>query len=353
MALNCGVVGLPGCGKTTVFNAITAAGTAKYDASEMNRAVVHVPDLRIDQLQEIYHAPKVVPALVQIVDIAGIAAGSTASQGRGAKLLGHIKDVDALLHVVQCFRKDLVNTVRDAETVDLEMVIADAQTVENKIERIAKRSLGDKELTRELADCRKVKASLDEGIPARKQKLESHEIESIRECNLLSIKPVLYIANIESVADLDHPEVKALQALATAEGSEMIAICGRDEAEISQLLPEERADFLAELGLHEPSAERLIRAAYRLLGLISFFSVNEKEVHVWTCHKGDLAPVASGRIHTDMERGFIRMEVIAIGDLLKYGSTAGAARAGKQRVEGKTYQVEDGDIVVVRFSPPK
>jgi GTP-binding protein YchF len=353
MALNCGVVGLPGCGKTTIFNAITAAGAAKYDASEMNRAVVHVPDPRIDQLQNIFHAPKVVPALVQIVDIAGIAAGSTASQGRGAKLLGHIKDVDALLHVVQCFRKDTVNTVRDVETVDLEMVVADTQTVDNKIERIAKRSLGDKELAHELADCRKIKAGLDEGVPARKQKLDSHEIESVRECNLLSLKPILYIANIESVADLEHTQVKALQSYANAEGSEMIVVCGRDEAEISQLAPEERGDFLRELGLHEPSAERLIRAAYRLLGLISFFSVNEKEVHVWTCRRGDKAPVAAGHIHTDMERGFIRMEVVAIDDLIEHGSTAAAARAGKQRIEGKTYEVQDGDIVVVRFSPSK
>jgi GTP-binding protein YchF len=353
MALNCGVVGLPGCGKTTIFNAITAAGAAKYDVSEMNRAVVHVPDPRIDQLQNIFHAPKVVPALVQIVDIAGIAAGSTASQGRGTKLLGHIKDVDALLHVVQCFRKDSVNTVRDVETVDLEMVVADAQTVDNKIERIAKRSLGDKELAHELVDCRKIKAGLDEGIPARKQKLDSHEIESIRECNLLSLKPILYIANIDSVADLEHTQVKALQSYANAEGSEMIVVCGRDEAEISQLPPEERGDFLRELGLHEPSAERLIRAAYRLLGLISFFSVNEKEVHVWTCRRGDKAPVAAGRIHTDLERGFIRMEVVAIDDLVQYGSIAAAARAGKQRIEGKTYEVQDGEIVVVRFSPPK
>lgn len=361
MALNCGLIGLPSCGKTTIFNAITAAGAACYDGSEMNRAIINVPDPRIQPLVEMYNPRKTVPATLEIVDIPGLKAGSTSGEGRGTRLLGHIKDVDAVLHVVRCFEDpavafeyDTIDPVRDVETVDLELMVADSQTLQNKIDRLQKKSkTGDQDIIREKNDCEKVKASLDDGIPARKQTLSEKEIASIRECNLLSLKPVVYVANIKSASDSVNNHVKALQAIADGEGSEMVTVCGRDEADISQLDPEDQEEFLKELGLEESSMQRLIRAAYRLLGLVNFFTKGEDEVRAWTCRKGDKAPTAAGKIHTDLEKGFIRMEVTRYEDLIELGSESAVAKAGKQRLEGKTYEVQDGDVVVVRFSPPK
>ncbi len=359
MGLNCGLIGLPSCGKTTIYNAITAAEAAIYGGSEMNRAAVNVPDPRIQPLMKIYNPPKVVPAILEVVDIHGLKAGSTGEEGHGTKLLGHIKDVDALLHVVRCFEDDnipfeydTIDPKRDVETVDLELIVADSQTLQNKIKRLSKKvRVGDKEAVREVDDCEKVRASLEEGISARKQNLNDHELASVRECNLVSLKPVLYIANIKYIEDVENRHVKALQTIADDDGSEMVAICGKDEAEVSQLEPEDQQEFLKELGLQESSIERLIRAAYRLLGLVNFFTAGPKEVHVWTCRKGDKAPTAAGKIHTDMEKGFIRMEVIRYEDLIELGSEAAAAKAGKQRIEGKTYEILDGDVVVVRFNP--
>ena len=204
-----------------------------------------------------------------------------------------------------------------------------------------------------IVDCQKVLAGLNDGIPARKQGLDEHELKSVYDCNLVSLKPVLYIANIESIADEANDHVHALADIAASEEAEMITVCGQDEAEISQLDPEDQQEFLRELGLQESSMERLIRAAYRMLGLVNFFTAGEKEVHVWTCRKGDKAPVAAGKIHSDMEHGFIRMEVIRYEDLIELGSEAAVSKAGRQRIEGKGYEVQDGDIVVIRFSPPK
>jgi ribosome-binding ATPase len=361
MALGCGLVGLPSCGKTTIYNAITAAGAGSYDGSEMNRAIVEVPDPRISPLVNMYDARKVVPATLEIVDIPGLKEGSTAGDGRGNKLLGHIKDVDAVVHVVRCFEDpgvpfeyDTIDPARDVDTIDLELMVADSQTLENKINRLNKLAhSGDKESARVMEDCQKVLYSLNDGLPARKQDLKEHELASIYDCNLVSLKPVLYVANIESLEDEQNEYVKRLSAIAESEGAEMITVCGQDEAEISQLEPEDRQEFLRELGLGESSMERLIRAAYHMLGLVNFFTAGEKEVHVWTCRKGDKAPVAAGKIHSDMEHGFIRMEVIRYEDLIQLGSEAAVARAGKQGIEGKDYEVQDGDIVVIRFSPPK
>ncbi|MFQ5963484.1 MAG: redox-regulated ATPase YchF [Candidatus Scalinduaceae bacterium] len=358
MGLSCGLVGLPSCGKTTILNAITAAGAASYDGTEMNRAIVNVPDPRIQALVKIYNPPKVVPATLEVVDIPGLKAGSTAGEGHGTKLLGHIKDVEALLHVVRCFKDDnvpfeydTIDPVRDVETMDLELIVADSQTLQNKINRLTKKARkGDKNVAREVTDCEKIRANLEEGIPARKQGMNEHELSSVLECNLLSFKPVLYIANIKSIDDANNRYVKVLQSIADAEGSEMVTVCGRDEAEISQLEPEDQQVFLKDLGLAESSMERLLCSANLILGLVNFFTAGEKEVHVWTCHKGDKAPTAAGKIHTDMEKGFIRMEVITYDDLVELGSEAAAAKAGKQRIEGKTYEVRDGDVVVVRFN---
>jgi hypothetical protein len=293
-----------------------------------------------------------------VVDIAGLTSGSTAGEGRGAKLLSHLKDVDALLHVVRCFEDETVpfaystiDPARDVETIDLEMMVADSQTLNNKINRLGKKARCDADTAREVATCRKVKDAFDQGIPARRQHLSPEELADLQECNLVSLKPILYVANIKSMEDISNRHVKALQGVADAEGAEMVAVCGRDEADISRLDPAERPEFLAALGLQESSMERLLGAANRMLGLVNFFTAGPKEVHVWTCHRGDKAPVAAGKIHTDMEEGFIRMEVIRCEDLIELGSEAAVAKAGKQRVEGRAYEVQDGDIVVVLFNP--
>jgi GTP-binding protein YchF len=261
--------------------------------------------------------------------------------------------VDTLLHVVKCFDVEPHEPTRDIETIDIELMVADAQTLENKITRLEKKAKGCKETAQEVSDCAQVRAALEDGVAARKQNLNKNQVASVSECNLLSLKPVLYVANIDSVDDLASPHVQSIRLLAEAENTEMVAVCGRDEAEVNQLDAEERQEFLRELGIEESSMERLIRAAYRKLGLLSFFTVGEKEVHVWTCRQGDKAPSAAGRIHSDMESGFIRMEVIGYQDLMTYGTESAVARAGKLRVEGKSYEVQDGDIVFIRFSPPK
>lgn len=360
MGLSCGLIGLPSCGKTVIFNAITAAGASSYSGSEMNRAVVSIPDQRIEKLTELYHPLKVGRATLEIVDIPGIKASQT-GDGRTAKLLGHIKDVEALLHVVRCFEDsntpfeyETIDPVRDVETVDLEMVAADSTTLENKINRLEKKvRAGDKDAIRETENCQKVHAAIQQGIPTRKQNLTIQELASIYECNLLSLKPVLYIANIKSIQDTANNHVTALKRIADAEGAEMITVCGKDEADISQLEPDEQRQFLQELGLEESSMERLLIAAYRLLGLINFFTTGKDEVRAWTCRAGDKAPVAAGKIHKDMEKGFIRMEVVRYEDLIELGSEAAVAKAGRQRTESREYEVQDGDIVVVRFNNSK
>jgi len=354
-------VGLPGCGKTTIFNAITASGAASFKGTDTNRAIVSVPDPRLDRLAEMYHPRKVIPATLELVDIPGLKPGSTAGEGRGTKLLGNIKDVDALIHVVRCFEDETVpfeyasiDPRRDVEAIDLELVVADSQTVQNKITRLEKKAkTGDPEILNQVEICAKVKAALDEGVPARRQGLGPEEIAAVRECNLLSLKPVLYVANLKSISEAEGRYAKTLRDIAEGERSGIVTICGRDEAEINELDPKDRPEFLRAIGLKESSIHRLIRAAYALLGLVNFFTVGEDEVHAWTCRKGDKAPTAAGKIHTDMEKGFVRMEVTRYEDLMEYGSEAAVAKAGKHRLEGKTYEVQDGDIVVVRFTPPK
>jgi GTP-binding protein YchF len=355
MGLKCGLVGLPSCGKTTVFNAITAAGASGFNSFEVNRAVVNIPDRRITRLAEMYHPQKVVPATLEVVDIPGI---QRSADGKGSKLLGNIKDVEALLHVVRCFDDpeipfsgDKIDPQWDVETVDLEMMAADSTTIENKMTRLEKRvRAGDKDAVRETADCKKAYDAIQEGVPARRQGLTEREKASVYECNLLSLKPVLYIANIKSLEDASNEHVAALRKIAGEENTEIVTICGRDEADITEFGQAEQEELLSEMGLQESSIERLLIAAYRMLGLVNFFTVGEDEVRGWTCKKGDRAPVAAGKIHTDMEKGFIRMEVIRYEDLIELGSEAAVAQAGKQRLEGKEYEVQDGDIVSVRFN---
>jgi len=353
MGCQCGLVGLPGCGKTTIFNAMTAAGASGYGAQEANRAVLTVPDERIPPLVAMYEPKKISPATVEVVDIPGLAPGSTGGEGRGGRLLGHIKDVDALLHVVRCFPAgdERFAPVADVETIDLELIAADAQTLANKIERLGKRArAGDAEAKRLVADCERIHAALNEGIPARRQGLAEHERASVLDCHLVSLKPVLYVANLRAPEDAASEPVKALLALAEGEGTASITVCGRDEAEIAELSPEEQQEFLQGLGLEASSMERLIRAVYKTLRLVDFFTVGPKEVHVWTCAAGTRAPQAAGKIHTDMEKGFIRLEVMRYEDLVGLGSEEAVKKAGKLRIEGKEYVVQDGDVCLVRFN---
>ena len=358
MSLTCGLVGLTACGKTTIYNAVTASGVASYDGSEMHRVIVNVPDPRIQALAKLYNPAKIVPATMQLVDIPGLATESVTKTGHSTRLLQHIKDVDVLLHVIRCFgaadtlpQHDNIDPVRDVETIDLELMVADSQTLQNKITRLSKKvRSGDSDSIRQTTDCEKIKIGLDQGIPARRQGLNDSELDSVRECNLVSLKPVLYIANVKSMGDDENDYVKALQTIIDADSSEAITICGRDEADISQLDPADRQEFLAELGLQESSMTRLLQAAYRKLGLVNFFTVGEDEVRAWTCHKGDKAPVAAGKIHTDMERGFIRMEVMRYDDLIELGNEAAVIKAGKQHIQGKSYKIREGDVVVVLFN---
>lgn len=359
MSLSCGLIGLPSCGKTTIFNAITASNASSYGGAEMNQAKVSVPDQRIERLVEMYHPAKTIPATLEVVDIPGLKT-STQGSSRVAKLLGYIKNVDALLHVVRCFEDinvpfeyETIDPMRDIETVDLELMAVDSVTLANKIERIEKKvKAGDKDAIHESADCVKVREAIQQGIPARDQQLTPREIASVKECNLVSLKPVLYIANIKSAEDMDNKHVRELKNRAEAEGAEMLAIFGRDEAEITQLNPEDQQEFRRDLGLTESSMERLLHAAYKILGYISFFTVGADEVRAWTCREGDKAPTAAGKIHTDMEKGFIRMEVMRYEDLVQLGNEAAVAKAGKKRIEGREYEVQDGDIVMVLFSKP-
>ncbi len=322
-----------------------------YNGSEVNRVVASVPDERMQRLVELYRPRKVVPAALEGVDIPGIKAGDT---GRGSRLLGNIKDVEALLHVVRCFdyeEQSTIDPVRDIETVDLELVAADSVTLENKLNRLAKKvRSGDKDAIRDSACCEKVLAAIQQGVPARKQGLTAQELASIRECNLVSLKPVLYIANIKTMADAGNKHVHALRQLTADEGTEMLIVCGKDEADISELEPDERGVFLKELGMEESSMERLLHAAYRKLGLLNFFTTGEDEVRAWTCRQGDKAPVAAGKIRTDMGKGFSRMEVTRYAVLIELGSEAAVAKAGKHRLEGREYEVQDGDIVSVLFN---
>jgi len=357
MGLSCGLIGLPQCGKTVIFNAITAAGVSSYSGAEMNRAIVNLPDQRINKLAAMYHPRKTIYTTLEVVDIPGLKV-SQDGNNRSSKLLGHIKNVEALLHVVRCFEDanvpfeyDTINPIRDVETVDLELMAADSLTLKNKIERTEKKAKsGDKDAIREHGHCEKVFTAIQEGIPARKQKLTALEIASVKECNLVSLKPVVYIANIKVVADSSNKHVAVLKKLAEEESAEVITICGKDEADINQLASEERQEFLKDLGLQESSMERLMHAAYKHLGLISFFTVGEDEVRAWTCQKGDKAPTAAGKIHTDLEKGFIRMEVMRYDDLIELGSEAALSKAGKLHIQGRDYEVQDGDIVQVLFN---
>ena len=361
-----GIVGLPNVGKSTLFNSLTKAGaeSANYPfcTIDHNVGVVAVPDERLKLLGDLYHSKKVTPAVIEFVDIAGLVKGASKGEGLGNQFLSNIREVDAIVHVVRCFEDSNVvhvdgnvNPLRDIETINLELIFSDLEILERRIAKVAKGARMDKEQAKELAMLERVKERLEDGKLAIGFETEDEdEEEYFKNLNLLTAKPVIYAANVgeEDLANdgADNAGVQAVREYAKETGSEVFAICAQIEEEISELDDEERQMFLDDLGLKESGLEKLIRASYHLLGLMSFLTSGEDETRAWTIKQGTKAPQAAGKIHTDFERGFIKAEVVNYKDLLENGSLAAAREKGLVRMEGKEYVVQDGDVILFRFN---
>jgi GTP-binding protein YchF len=362
MGFKCGIVGLPNVGKSTLFNSLTSAAIAAenypFCTIDPNVGVVEVPDPRLAELAAIAQPQKIVPTTMEFVDIAGLVAGASKGEGLGNQFLAHIRETDAIAHVVRCFEDDDVvhvagrlDPLSDIEIINTELSLADLESVERAIERTGKRlKANEKDAQARMGVLERLRACLDEGHRARNVELTDDERRLVGDLHLITTKPVMYIANVSEQGFQDNPLLDTVCQKAASEGAEVVPVCAGIEAEIAQLDKADREDFLRELGLQEAGLDRVIHAGYALLDLLTFFTVGKKEVRAWTVWRGATAPQAAGRIHTDFERGFIRAEVMAYADFVSLGGEQAAKEAGKLRLEGKSYVVREGDIMHFRFN---